>query len=333
MNPLAVKHIPLEPLVCRHEDTLDEKGRLKDLQPSGLKPEGLRILRIAVAWDALSENTKTAYQKAYKRLSRRSVVVEDLTDESLALCISQLDADGLSPATLSLTVASVKWYFKHIMRSPARWTTTDKRLLTIKRDTENRGNGQVDGLSWADVYFVCRFAESEQSIKGYRDSALIRLMSDCLLRISEAVAVNLEDIQENALIVQSSKTDQQGEGVALYIGDRTMQMIRGYCTEANITTGALFRRIVRGDHIQSTRLTVNGARYAIKEWASVAGIDGFISGHSLRVGAAVSLSQAGASVVEMQQAGRWKSLQMPAHYARVKEAEKVAVARYRYKKG
>ena len=204
MNPLAVKHIPLEPLVCRHEDTLDEKGRLKDLQPSGLKPEGLKILRIAVAWDALSENTKTAYQKAYKRLSRRSVVVEDLTDESLALCISQLDADGLSPATLSLTVASVKWYFKHIMRSPARWTTTDKRLLTIKRDTENRGNGQVDGLSWADVDFVCRFAESEQSIKGYRDSALIRLMSDCLLRISEAVAVNLEDIQENALIVQSS---------------------------------------------------------------------------------------------------------------------------------
>ncbi len=158
-------------------------------------------------------------------------------------------------------------------------------------------------------------------------------MSDCLLRISEAVAVNLEDIQENALIVQSSKTDQQGEGVALYIGDRTMQMIRHYCTEANITTGALFRRIVRGDHIQPTRLSVNGARYAIKEWASVVGIDGFISGHSLRVGAAVSLSQAGASVVEMQQAGRWKSPQMPAHYARVKEAGKGAVARYRYKKG
>ncbi len=219
------------------------------------------------------------------------------------------------------------------MRSLQKWTTTDKRLLTIKRDTQNRGNGQVDGLSWADVDFVCRFAESEQSIKGYRDSALIRLMSDCLLRISEAVAVNLEDSQENALIVQSSKTNQQGEGVALYIGDRTRQMIRHYCTEANITTGTLFRRIVRGDHIQSTRLTVNGARYAIKQWASVAGIDGFISGHSLRVGAAVSLSQAGASVVEMQQAGRWKSPQMPAHYARVKEASKGAVARYRYKKG
>ena len=311
MNPITVKHNTIVNL-----DTLDEKERI----------------RVAVAWDALSENTKTAYQKAYKRLNSCGVVVENLTDESLALCISQLDTEWLSPATLALTVAAVKWYFKHIMRSPQKWITTDKRLITIKRDTQNRGNGQVDGLSWADVDFVCRFAESEQSIKGYRDAALIRLMSDCLLRISEAVAVNVEDIQDNALIVQSSKTDQQGEGVALYIGDRTMQMIRLYCTEANIQSGALFRRIVRGDHIQESRLSVNGARYAIKEWASVAGVDGFISGHSLRVGAAVSLSQAGASVVEMQQAGRWKSPQMPAHYARVKQAEKGAVARYRYKK-
>ncbi len=122
------------------------------------------------------------------------------------------------------------------MRSPQRWTTTDKGLITIKRDTENRGNGQVDGLSWADVDFVCRFAESEQSIKGYRDSALIRLMSDCLLRISEAVAVNVEDVQDNALIVQASKTDQIGEGEALYIGDRdrTREIISLYCNKANI---------------------------------------------------------------------------------------------------
>ena len=45
-----------------------------------------------------------------------------------------------------------------------------------------------------------------------------------------------------------------------------------------------------------------------------AGVEGFISGHSLRVGSAVSLAQAGATVVDMQVAGRWKSSQMPAHY-------------------
>ena len=35
------------------------------------------------------------------------------------------------------------------------------------------------------------------------------------------------------------------------------------------------------------RLTVRGARDAIQRWAAEAGIEGFISGHSLRVGSAV----------------------------------------------
>ena len=40
-----------------------------------------------------------------------------------------------------------------------------------------------------------------------------------------------------------------------------------------------------------------------------------VSGHSLRVGAAQSLAAAGAGLVQMQQAGRWQSPAMPAHYA------------------
>ena len=53
-----------------------------------------------------------------------------------------------------------------------------------------------------------------------------------------------------------------------------------------------------------------------------AGVGGFISEHSLRVGSAVSLAQAGASVVDMQTAGRWKDAKMPAYYARGELAER-----------
>ena len=64
---------------------------------------------------------------------------------------------------------------------------------------------------------------------------------------------------------------------------------------------------MRGDHVQVGRLTGRSARRQIIYWAELAGVEGFISGHSLRVGSAVSLAQAGASVVDMQVAGRWKS--------------------------
>ena len=63
-------------------------------------------------------------------------------------------------------------------------------------------------------------------------------------------------------------------------------------------------------------LIVRGARDAIKRWAAEAGIEGFISGHSLRVVPAVSLVQASAIVVDMQTARRWKNPEMPAECAK-----------------
>ena len=143
------------------------------------------------------------------------------------------------------------------------------------------------------------YAEGSKTLAGLRDSAMIRLMSDCLLRISEAVAVNVEDVG-SVLTLHTSKTDQEGEGTAPYIGDPTRRVIRRYCRRAGIESGTLFRRIRRGGHITDGRLTVRGARNAIKRWTTEIGIKGFISGHSLRVGSAVSLAQAGASVVDMQ---------------------------------
>ena len=109
-----------------------------------------------------------------------------------------------------------------------------------------------------------------------------------------------------------------------------MRLIDHYRSRADIEGGALFRRIRRGDHVTGERLTVVSARRIIKARAAAAGVEGSISGHSLRVGSAVSLAQA--SVVDMQNAGRWKSPQMPAHYAKAELAERGAVARFFYGK-
>ena len=82
----------------------------------------------------------------------------------------------------------------------------------------------------------------------------------------------------------------------------------------------------------TNRLIPHSARRIIKKRAADAGVEGFISGHSLRVGSAVSLAQAGASVVDMQVAGRWKSSQMPVRYAKAELAERGAIARFKYGK-
>ena len=277
---------------------------------------------------SVAENTRKAYRRALHALERW-LAGRSLSDELLATYITTLHKDDKSPATIGQVVSAVKWQLKHQPTQQMNLPITLTTLAGIRRDGKERGRGQVDGLIWQEVERICIIAETEGTLAGLRDAAMIRLMSDCLLRISEVIAVNIGDLKKTTLTVRSSKTDQESIGESLYVCDATRNVLNQYRERADITCGALFRHIRRGDHIQLTRLHPHSARRIIKKRAADAGVDGFISGHSLRIGSAVSLAQAGATVVDMQVAGRWKSSQMPAHYAKAELAERGAIARFK----
>ena len=291
--------------------------------PLQLPEETESLIKASVA-----ENTLKAYQRALQSLTAW-LAGRTLSDALLANYITTLHEDGKSPATIGQLVAAVKWQLKHQSQETLNFPITQATLAGIRREGRDRGRGQVDGLIWQDVERVCIYAETEGTLAGLRDAAMIRLMSDCLLRISEVVAVNVGDFKANTLTVHASKSDQEGTGESLYVCDATRNVLTQYRETAGISRGALFRHIRRGGHIQPTRLNPHSARRIIKKRAADAGVEGFISGHSLRVGSAISLAQAGATVVDMQVAGRWKSSQMPAHYAKAELAERGAIARFK----
>ena len=277
---------------------------------------------------SLAENTLKAYQRALAKLTTW-LSGQTLSDVLLANYITEMHRDGKSPATIAQVVAAVKWQLKHQAQEAVNLPITQATLSGIRRDGKDRGRGQVDGLIWQEVERICLLAEMENSLAGLRDAALIRLMSDCLLRISEVVAVDVEDFTDKTLTIRSSKTDQEGTGESLYVCESTRTVLKKYREQADITSGAVFRRIRCGGYIQPSRLNPHSARRIIKKRAADADVEGFISGHSLRVGSAVSLAQAGATVVDMQVAGRWKSSEMPAHYAKAELAERGAIARFK----
>lgn len=277
---------------------------------------------------SLAENTLKAYRRALHNLETW-LSGRTLSDVLLANYITSLHEGGKSPATIGQVVAAVKWQLKHQSQETVNFPITQATLAGIRREGKDRGRGQVDGLIWQDVERVCIYAETEGTLIGLRDAAIIRLMSDCLLRVSEVVVVNVGDFKGSTLTLRSSKTDQEGAGETLYVCENTRELLKQYRELAGITRGAVFRHIRRGGHVQSERLTTVSARRIIQKRAQAAGVEGFISGHSLRVGSAVSLAQAGATVVDMQVAGRWKSSEMPAHYAKAELAERGAIARFK----
>lgn len=101
-------------------------------------------IRIGVAWDALSPNSRRAYQLTWRQLndflSTKGETLDNITDTQLAAYISSLDAKGIAPNTLSVNLAAVKWYFSNVKGSDVRFSISQKRLKSIRRDAKGRGN-------------------------------------------------------------------------------------------------------------------------------------------------------------------------------------------------
>ena len=69
-----------------------------------------------------------------------------------------------------------------------------RTLAGIRREGRGRGKGQVTGISFTETQFLAKQV-SKKGVKGVRDAAMYSLMSDCLLRIGEAVNVRMKDIE------------------------------------------------------------------------------------------------------------------------------------------
>ena len=296
----------------------------------------------ALAGAALAPATIRAYRAALAALDRWLAEQGRAADDAaLADYLAARHDAGAAPTSIGMTVSAVKAAARMSGRASPAGPETARVLSGIRREGRGRGRGQAKGLQWSAADTIAAVAANTRgtsSLAGLRDAALVALASDCLLRGSEAVAVQVEDIAAEPdgsarLTVHRSKTDQEGRGAVLYVGEPTMRRIAAWREAGGVHDGPLFRRIRRGDKVQVSAITDRAARSIIQTRAAAAGIEGRVSGHSLRIGAAQSLAAAGAGLVELQQAGRWDSPSMPGHYARGQLAARGAVARLRHSKG
>ena len=290
---------------------------------------------------SFAENTIRNRRHALKQV-QEWLQGKQITDGLLATYITHLFDQGKAPGTISIAVSAVKWLLKHQNGgTPVELPITSATLSGIRREGRDRGRGQRNGLTWKEVERICAVQEADDTLRGIRNSAILRVMSDGLLRISEVTELRISDLEDNTLRLRFSKTDQEGSGEHLYLCEDTRKIVTEWLKRSELTEGYLFRRMTpRGDNLyrdketgEPSKLTDDGVRRIIKSCAARVGLTEKVSGHSLRIGTTVSLAQRGASLVDIQVAGRWKDPGMPAHYARALFVERGAIARFKDGKG
>ena len=288
----------------------------------------------ALAEASLSTETRRIYVGALERLDAY-LGGDELNDKALAGYLGHLFDQGKSAASAGLVVAAANLRERLLGHLSPVGVATERVLAGFRREARDRGRGQVVGIRWEQADAAAALAARPGNLAGLRDAAILAVASDALLRVSEVSALDVEDLASGPdgsgrLTVRRSKADQEGVGTVQYLGPSTMVRVRAWLGAAGVSSGPLFRRVRRGGHSDASRLQARSIRRIVIARARDAGIDGRVSGHSLRVGAAQSLAAAGASLVEMQTAGRWRSPVMPGHYAHGQIAGRGAVARFRY---
>jgi site-specific recombinase XerD len=173
-------------------------------------------------------------------------------------------------------------------------------------------------------------AVEPETLKGLRDRALLLLGFAGASRRSELVALDTEHLTDSleglSVLVANSKTDQEGEGQVAAIPRVAhssycpVQALSDWLVAADIGSGAVFRRLHRGDALGAARLSAQSVALVLKSLAARVGLDqSRYAGHSLRSGFLTSAARARASIFKMAEQSRHKSLDVLREYVRAQE--------------
>ena len=119
------------------------------------------------------------------------------------------------------------------------------------------------------------------TLTGKRDRALLALGFAGAFRRSELCALEVADLAETPdglrVLIRRSKTDQEGQGqeVAIPRGYRLrpVEAVQTWLAAAEISTGPVFRPVLKGQRVQAVPLSPHSAAQIVKAYAERVGLD------------------------------------------------------------
>ena len=295
--------------------------------------------RITDALDqSLAPTTRANYRAQWKQweefATENGYPVFPADPVHVADWITQRAADGRKPGTIRMGLAAISAAHRQAnLPSPTEDAGVRASMRGITR-IAGRAQKQAAGLTAASLAAIRATAcvprigrggsletAATAEARGLVDIALISLMRDGMLRRSEAASLTWGDLIKESdgtgrLTVARSKTDQEGEGVVLFVSAPTMESLSAIRPAAASARDSLFG--LSDDQI-ARRVT---------SAATAAGLGEGFTGHSARVGMAQDLARIGTELPALMTAGRWQSPTMPARYTRGERAGRGAIARF-----
>ena len=315
-----------------------EKSLIPWISSEGLSLAPAALERIQSWWERAQEayplNTRKAWACDWAVFigfcESLKVCPLPTTPESVAAVVAQCRIEGKKPATVRRYLSTIA--LAHRVAKSMNPCDDEAVKLEIKGFTGSVSvrQRQARALGWAEIK---QFLDSAgESLPATRERALICVAYDTMARRSELVKFDVDDFRfltdgTGRALIRRSKTDQVGEGNTAYLSRTTVRYLKLWLDAAEITEGAVFRRVIGRGTAQylpagrgriAERLAVDAIAQAFKrvaKWIKLPEEEvAQVSGHSIRVGATQDLLALNIDLASVMQAGRWKTNRMPMRY-------------------
>ena len=274
------------------------------------------------------DNTRRAYARDIETFFGSPVVTLEMatsvtfTDVNKAL--EALESAGKSPATQKRFLASLRGFFgwlaalgfvdinpadRHLVR---RIPSSDDGVVTVlTRDESARLLAEVD----------------LGKPSGPRDYALVTTLLYCVLRRSEAAAMDVEDIgTAGGHAVLTLRRAKGGANQVVKIPSAAASVLSDYLSSQGYSTGPVWRSVANRNRGQ--RISGSAIYKIVKQLGVAAGISGQVGAHTLRHTGCTLAIEGGASLQQVQVHARHKKIDTTMRYVHQRDRLSNSAADY-----
>lgn len=227
--------------------------------------------------------------------------------------VRQLETEGKSPATIRRHVATLRGFFGWLVAlGLLHHNPADPNL--VRRVSRDRPQDRVLTVLTREQASLMLSRIDLEREAGPRDYALVATLLHCVLRRSEAAAMDFEHlVRSGPYHVIRLPASKGGSNQSVKVPDHVTELIQALKDTYGYRSGPVWRSLSRNSS-RGRRLSGTSVYNIVNQAARSAGIDAKVGAHTLRHTGCTLAIEGGASIQQVQVHARHKNIETTMMY-------------------
>lgn len=244
-----------------------------------------------------SLNTVMSYQndltKLLKHLESQNITETDkISETSLNSYVLTMEREGMSPATVSRNIASIKAFIFYLIKKGSLHGDPTERIRAPKvekKPPHTLTMEQVNGLLEQP---------SKESKKGIRDKAMLELLYATGIRVTELISIKFEDVNLKSKYIRCCNSNKER---VVPFGNMAKLALEAYFVKVRTELLGKVESNICFTNLSGEPMSRQGFWKIIKSYGKAAGIQSEITPQILRHSFAVHMMENGADIHSVQE--------------------------------